>query len=91
MSTALTRPWRVSPDSNTSTSAIHLTGTPGYRPQSSKKPLEIIGNLMPPALEVKDLLQTAGVKSKYLHNGDIIEASIGTADKVLDLGVNAIR
>ncbi|HNP56230.1 MAG TPA: fumarylacetoacetate hydrolase family protein [Gordonia sp. (in: high G+C Gram-positive bacteria)] len=71
-----------------------LTGTPGGTAlKAPAKPLEIIGNLMPPALKWKTFFKRQASNPKYLHNGDIIEASIGTADKVLDLGVqrNPVR
>jgi 2-keto-4-pentenoate hydratase/2-oxohepta-3-ene-1,7-dioic acid hydratase in catechol pathway len=64
-----------------------LTGTPaGTALSAPPKPLQIIGNLLPPNLKWKVFFSRQSYNTNYLHDGDIVEASIGTDDGAIDLG-----
>ena len=64
-----------------------LTGTPvGTALSAPPKPIEIIGNLLPPALKWKAFFHRQAANPKYLHDGDVIEASVSTDDGAIDLG-----
>ncbi len=64
-----------------------LTGTPvGTALSAPPKPIEIIGSLLPPALKWKAFFKRQAGNPKYLHDGDVIEASVGTDDGAIDLG-----
>jgi 2-keto-4-pentenoate hydratase/2-oxohepta-3-ene-1,7-dioic acid hydratase in catechol pathway len=64
-----------------------LTGTPaGTALSAPAKPLEIIGNLLPPAVKWKAFFKRQASNPKYLHNGDVVELTIGTDDGAIDLG-----
>ena len=64
-----------------------LTGTPaGTALSAPAKPLEIIGNLLPPAVKWKAFFKRQESNPKYLHNGDAVELTIGTDDGAIDLG-----
>jgi 2-keto-4-pentenoate hydratase/2-oxohepta-3-ene-1,7-dioic acid hydratase in catechol pathway len=64
-----------------------LTGTPvGTALSAPPKPIEIIGHLLPPALKWKSFFKSQSRNQKYLHEGDVVEATIGTDDKAIDLG-----
>jgi 2-keto-4-pentenoate hydratase/2-oxohepta-3-ene-1,7-dioic acid hydratase in catechol pathway len=64
-----------------------LTGTPaGTALSAPPKPLQIIGNLLPPNLKWKVFFSRQAANTKYLQDGDIVEASIGTDDGAIDLG-----
>lgn len=64
-----------------------LTGTPaGTALSAPPKPLQIIGNLLPPNLKWKVFFSRQADNTNYLHDGDIVEASIGTDDGAIDLG-----
>jgi 2-keto-4-pentenoate hydratase/2-oxohepta-3-ene-1,7-dioic acid hydratase in catechol pathway len=65
-----------------------LTGTPvGTALSAPPKPMEIIGNLLPPAVKWKAFFKRQGGNPKYLQNGDVVEATIATDDGAIDLGV----
>lgn len=65
-----------------------LTGTPvGTALSAPPKPIEIIGNLLPPAVKWKAFFKRQAANPKYLHDGDIVEATVGTDDGAIDLGV----
>lgn len=65
-----------------------LTGTPaGTALSAPPKPIEIIGSLLPPAMKWKAFFKSQAKNAKYLHDGDIVEASVATDDKAIDLGV----
>jgi 2-keto-4-pentenoate hydratase/2-oxohepta-3-ene-1,7-dioic acid hydratase in catechol pathway len=71
-----------------------LTGTPvGTALSAPPKPMEIIGNLLPPAVKWKAFFKRQAGNPKYLQNGDVVEATIGTDDGAIDLGVqrNTVR
>ncbi len=71
-----------------------LTGTPvGTALSAPSKPVEIIGNLLPPAVKWKAFFKRQAGNPKYLQNGDIVEASVATDDGAIDLGTqhNPVR
>ena len=64
-----------------------LTGTPvGTALSAPSKPVEIIGNLLPPAVKWKAFFKRQAANPKYLKNGDVVEASVATDDGAIDLG-----
>jgi 2-keto-4-pentenoate hydratase/2-oxohepta-3-ene-1,7-dioic acid hydratase in catechol pathway len=64
-----------------------LTGTPvGTALSAPPKPVEIIGNLLPPAVKWKLFFKRQAGNPKYLQHGDVVEASVGTDDGAIDLG-----
>jgi 2-keto-4-pentenoate hydratase/2-oxohepta-3-ene-1,7-dioic acid hydratase in catechol pathway len=64
-----------------------LTGTPaGTALSAPPKPVEMIGSLLPPALKWKAFFKSQGKNTKYLHDGDVVEAGVATDDKAIDLG-----
>lgn len=64
-----------------------LTGTPiGTALSAPPKPIEIIGALLPPALKWKAFFKAQAKNAKYLQDGDVVEASVATDDKAVDLG-----
>jgi 2-keto-4-pentenoate hydratase/2-oxohepta-3-ene-1,7-dioic acid hydratase in catechol pathway len=64
-----------------------LTGTPvGTALSAPPKPVEIIGNLLPPAVKWKAFFKRQAGNQKYLHDGDVVEASVATDDGAIDLG-----
>ena len=71
-----------------------LTGTPvGTALSAPPKPVEIIGNLLPPAVKWRAFFKRQAGNPKYLQADDIVEASVATDDGAIDLGTqrNAIR
>ena len=68
-----------------------LTGTPaGTALTAPPKPIEMIGNLLPPAVKWKAFFSRQAKNPKYLGHGDVVEASIATDDGVLDLGTQRL-
>ncbi|MBW0016873.1 MAG: fumarylacetoacetate hydrolase family protein [Mycobacterium sp.] len=64
-----------------------LTGTPiGTALSAPPKPVEIIGNLLPPAIKWKVFFRRQAANPKYLRSGDVVEASVATDDGAIDLG-----
>ncbi|HTF09926.1 MAG TPA: fumarylacetoacetate hydrolase family protein, partial [Asanoa sp.] len=64
-----------------------MTGTPvGTALSAPPKPLEIIGNLLPPAMKWKAFFKRQANNPKYLQHGDILELSVATDDGAIDLG-----
>ncbi len=64
-----------------------LTGTPGGTAlKAPAKPLEIIGNLLPPAVKWKTFLARQAKNPAFLQHGDVVTASIATDDGAVDLG-----
>ena len=64
-----------------------LTGTPaGTALSAPPKPIEIIGSLLPPAMKWRAFFSSQAKNAKYLHDGDVVEASVATDDKAIDLG-----
>jgi 2-keto-4-pentenoate hydratase/2-oxohepta-3-ene-1,7-dioic acid hydratase in catechol pathway len=71
-----------------------LTGTPaGTALSAPPKPIEIIGNLLPPAVKWKAFFKRQAGNPKYLRDGDLVEASVATDDGAIDLGAqrNTVR
>ena len=65
-----------------------LTGTPaGTALTAPPKPIELIGALLPQALKWKVFFAQQAKNPKYLADGDVVEASVATDDKAIDLGV----
>ena len=64
-----------------------LTGTPaGTALSAPPKPVQMIGNLLPPALKWKMFFARQARNRKYLQDGDTVEASVATDDGAIDLG-----
>src|ERR1700739_1275596 len=64
-----------------------LTGTPaGTALSAPPKPVQIIANLMPPAMKWKMFFKGQAGNRNYLHDGDVVEASVATDDGAIDLG-----
>ena len=73
------------------TGDLVLTGTPaGTALKAPPKPIEIIGNLLPPAVKWKAFFSRQANNPKYLQHGDIVEASVGTDDGTIDLGAQRL-
>jgi 2-keto-4-pentenoate hydratase/2-oxohepta-3-ene-1,7-dioic acid hydratase in catechol pathway len=71
-----------------------MTGTPaGTALSAPPKPIEIIGSLLPPAVKWKAFFKRQSGNTKYLHDGDVVEAAIATDDGAVDLGAqrNTVR
>jgi 2-keto-4-pentenoate hydratase/2-oxohepta-3-ene-1,7-dioic acid hydratase in catechol pathway len=65
-----------------------LTGTPvGTALSAPAKPIALLSSLLPPALKWKIFLGGQRKKPKYLHDGDVVEATVATDDGAIDLGV----
>jgi 2-keto-4-pentenoate hydratase/2-oxohepta-3-ene-1,7-dioic acid hydratase in catechol pathway len=64
-----------------------LTGTPaGTALSAPPKPVQMIGNLLPPALKWKMFFTRQAGNRDYLQDGDVVEASVATDDGAIDLG-----
>ena len=64
-----------------------LTGTPiGTALSAPPKPVQMMSNLLPPAVKWKAFFKSQERNSKYLRNGDRVEASVATDDGAIDLG-----
>ena len=64
-----------------------LTGTPvGTALSAPPKLVGMIAGLLPPAVKWKAFFKSQAKNPKYLHDGDVIEASVGTDDGAIDLG-----
>ncbi|ORW33223.1 fumarylacetoacetase [Mycobacterium paraense] len=64
-----------------------LTGTPaGTALSAPPKPVQFIGNLLPPALKWKMFFTRQAGNRDYLQDGDVVEASVATDDGAIDLG-----
>ncbi|WP_280257027.1 fumarylacetoacetate hydrolase family protein [Nocardia wallacei] len=64
-----------------------LTGTPvGTAISAPPKVAEIIGALLPPKVKWKLFFRGQARNQKYLKDGDVVEAAIGTDDGAIDLG-----
>jgi 2-keto-4-pentenoate hydratase/2-oxohepta-3-ene-1,7-dioic acid hydratase in catechol pathway len=65
-----------------------LTGTPvGTAISAPRKPVEVIGSLLPDDLKWKAFFSRQAKNPKYLRHGDIIEAAVATDDGAINLGV----
>jgi 2-keto-4-pentenoate hydratase/2-oxohepta-3-ene-1,7-dioic acid hydratase in catechol pathway len=64
-----------------------LTGTPvGTAISAPPKPVTLVTGLLPPAVKWKLFFRSQERNPKYLHDGDVIEASVATDDGAIDLG-----
>lgn len=64
-----------------------MTGTPaGTALSAPPKPVEIIGNLLPPAVKWKAFFKRQTSNTKYLRAGDVVELGVATDDGAIDLG-----
>jgi 2-keto-4-pentenoate hydratase/2-oxohepta-3-ene-1,7-dioic acid hydratase in catechol pathway len=64
-----------------------LTGTSvGTAISAPPKPVQVITSVPPPAVKWKSLLDSPARNPRYLHDGDVIEATIATDDSAIDLG-----
>ena len=69
-----------------------LTGTPvGTALSAPPKPIMMISNLLPPAVKWKAFFKSQAANPKYLHDGDLVEASVATDDGAIDLGSQRTR
>ena len=69
-----------------------LTGTPGGTALTAPpKPVEKLAALLPPATKWRLFFRRQAVNPRYLHDGDVITATIATADRALDLGTQRTR
>ena len=51
----------------------------------------MISNLLPPAVKWKAFFKSQAANPKYLHDGDLVEASVATDDGAIDLGSQRTR
>jgi 2-keto-4-pentenoate hydratase/2-oxohepta-3-ene-1,7-dioic acid hydratase in catechol pathway len=64
-----------------------LTGTPvGTALSAPPKPVQMISNLLPPAVKWRAFFKSQAANPRYLQNGDVVEASVATDDGAIDLG-----
>jgi 2-keto-4-pentenoate hydratase/2-oxohepta-3-ene-1,7-dioic acid hydratase in catechol pathway len=64
-----------------------MTGTPvGTALSAPPKPIQMISNLLPPAVKWKAFFKQQARNDKYLQHGDVVELSVATDDGVIDLG-----
>jgi 2-keto-4-pentenoate hydratase/2-oxohepta-3-ene-1,7-dioic acid hydratase in catechol pathway len=64
-----------------------LTGTPvGTALSAPPKPVQMISNLLPPAVKWKAFFKSQAGNPKYLKQGDVVEASVATDDGSIHLG-----
>lgn len=71
-----------------------LTGTPvGTALSAPPKPVQVIASLLPPAMKWKAFFNRQARNPRYLGDGDVVEASIATDDRAIDLGTqrNTVR
>ncbi|HEX7826828.1 MAG TPA: fumarylacetoacetate hydrolase family protein, partial [Mycobacterium sp.] len=62
-----------------------LTGTPvGTALSAPPKPIQLIGSLLPPAVKWKAFFKSQAKNPKYLHDGDVVEATVATDDGAID-------
>jgi 2-keto-4-pentenoate hydratase/2-oxohepta-3-ene-1,7-dioic acid hydratase in catechol pathway len=64
-----------------------MTGTPvGTALSAPPKPVQMISNLLPPAVKWKAFFKQQAKNDKYLQHGDVVELSIASDDGAIDLG-----
>jgi 2-keto-4-pentenoate hydratase/2-oxohepta-3-ene-1,7-dioic acid hydratase in catechol pathway len=64
-----------------------LTGTPGGTAlKAPAKAIEKLAGLLPPAVKWRLFFRRQAANPRYLHDGDVITATIATPDGQLDLG-----
>jgi 2-keto-4-pentenoate hydratase/2-oxohepta-3-ene-1,7-dioic acid hydratase in catechol pathway len=69
-----------------------LTGTPvGTALSAPPKPMQLIANLLPPAVKWKLFFSRQAGNRDYLQDGDVVEASVATDDGAIDLGTQRAK
>lgn len=69
-----------------------LTGTPGGTALTAPpKLMEKLGALLPPATKWRLFFRRQARNPRYLHDGDLVTATIATDDHALDLGTQRTR
>jgi 2-keto-4-pentenoate hydratase/2-oxohepta-3-ene-1,7-dioic acid hydratase in catechol pathway len=69
-----------------------LTGTPGGTALTAPpKVVEKVAALLPPATKWRLFFKRQAGNPRYLHDGDLVTATIATADGALDLGTQRTR
>jgi 2-keto-4-pentenoate hydratase/2-oxohepta-3-ene-1,7-dioic acid hydratase in catechol pathway len=69
-----------------------MTGTPvGTALTAPPKPVQKLVGLLPDDLKWKLFFSGQAKNTKYLHDGDVVEASIATDDSKIDLGTQRNR
>jgi 2-keto-4-pentenoate hydratase/2-oxohepta-3-ene-1,7-dioic acid hydratase in catechol pathway len=71
-----------------------MTGTPvGTALSAPPKPVAVIASLLPADVKWKMFFSSQAKNTKYLHDGDVIEATVATDDQKIDLGTqrNVVR
>ncbi len=69
-----------------------LTGTPGGTALTAPpKLMEKLGALLPPATKWRLFFQRQAGNPRYLHDGDLVTATIATDDRAVDLGTQRTR
>ncbi len=64
-----------------------LTGTPGGTAlKAPSKPIEVLGSLLPPAAKWRAFFRTQSKNPNYLHDGDVVEASVHSSDGEINAG-----
>jgi 2-keto-4-pentenoate hydratase/2-oxohepta-3-ene-1,7-dioic acid hydratase in catechol pathway len=64
-----------------------LTGTPaGTALSAPPKAVEILASLLPPAVKWRAFFKRQASNPDYLHDGDLVEASVATDDGAIELG-----
>ncbi len=64
-----------------------LTGTPaGTALSAPAKPIALLSSLLPPARKWQIFLGRQRNNPRYLQDGDVVEATVGTDDGAIDLG-----
>lgn len=64
-----------------------LTGTPvGTALSAPPKPIALLSSLLPPTVKWKLFFAGQAKNANYLHDGDVIEATVATDDGTIDLG-----
>lgn len=64
-----------------------LTGTPiGTAISAPPLPVRFVGSLLPAPVRWRLFFGSQAKNPKYLHDGDVIEATVGTDDGMIDLG-----
>ena len=69
-----------------------MTGTPvGTALSAPPKPVQKLVGLLPDDVKWKMFFSGQAKNTKYLHDGDVVEASIATDDGKIDLGTQRNR
>lgn len=75
-----------------STGDLILTGTPvGTALQAPPKPVEVIASVLPTATKWRLFFKGQANNPRYLQDGDLVEVSIATNDRAIDLGTQTTK